>query len=553
MYHENEFRNLAEQIRNENITKYFKIYDEIKNKDKAEIVFVGEFSNGKSSVLNALLALNVLPTGIGTITSKITHLQKDTINKVEYCQDTMLFEMNNAVNEINSFVANVDKKGTQDDHLYISMQDLAFNDWAIIDTPGINDKNRERELITYTYAPRADAMVFVLDAGRGFTKFEADFFADLSDTAKEKLFVVINKIDAYEELTKDDIQKMLTQQGISSEKAFIVSAKQAIEAIKTKDADLYEKSKIDVFKQALIAYVNTTESRLTVKNRKAKLMERIFDLAKTEAESKLLGFAMDEQKICEEINLLSATLEQEKNEQERLTKELSDKIKHFQDKMDKSLAGLKKKLENEFFSLNFTEQKKEYIKSGKLKETVQTFERELSEILSELELKFPNLVIESMIIEMVKKLADLTLYLKGVLEVPMVNDFINSLKHNTFGPLLKGTSEIIKKLGVVISQALSSAAEQLEPYFLALDNQVKSFINDAEASVSNGFNKYKEAQEMQINAKVEEIEAAISGYQKAYKDMTVQQKSISESINETKQYTDSLVIAYNKEVSNDYK
>ena len=255
----------AEKFGNQDAVKYAALYEAISQKEKAEIVLVGEFSNGKSTLLNALIGKDMLPTGIGATTSKITYLQKGEANKILCSTGETYFKDKDAKSIIyNSFST------CQENEISIHFKNFVFNDFKIVDTPGINDTDKDREFITYEYAPKADAMVFVLDASRGFTRFEKEFFEGLSDTSKDKIFIVFNKIDAYDNFSKEDMLRLLSQGKIEGLKGFAVSAKNGINGVLQNSDTLIEQSGIPDFKASLIEYVNSRKSRQTVKNRKKK-------------------------------------------------------------------------------------------------------------------------------------------------------------------------------------------------------------------------------------------------------------------------------------------
>jgi GTP-binding protein EngB required for normal cell division len=531
-----EFIDFIKQFQNPNVEKYISIIEDIANKEKAEIVFVGEFANGKSSVLNALIGSEVLPTGIGPITSKITFIEKGNDNTA-FCDNDSekTFDINNANSEIEKIAkAYDDEKGNEDSDLHIKLRDFPFDDYVIVDTPGINDKNIERELITYEYAPRAEAMVFILDAGRGFTKYEADFFQDLSDLEKEKIFVVINKIDAYEELSDNDIQTMLDAQGISKSKAFVVSAKWALKAIKTNDEELLLKSNINQFKNALIEYVNGTDSRASVNNRRKKIIERIYELSKLEIDYRLQGLELDAQKIAARLEELSVELTKANGEQEFKRKDLEDKIKNTEAAITVSIQSLKKELKESYFSLTFTEQKKDFVNSGKLASIFENFRNDLSKNFEEFNIDLPNFDTKSLIADTFKKLGDAVGVLSAILNGPLVKILTDRLSTiPKIGPLLKAGTVFIEKLGITIAAGLKNVGEAIEPYLINLDNQINSAIENTEGAITEGFDKFKTTAEMQLNKTVEEIEAKISGYEMAKKQFDGEQQNIDAKIAET--------------------
>lgn len=128
-------------------------YEEFEKKIKAvrenlenlfSIVFIGEFSTGKSTIINALLGNNILPTGITPTTDKITILRYGSV-KEEY-----------------------EENGNH----YISIPEERLKGVFIVDTPGTNVTLEQHEQITHRFIPKADIVFFVIGAERAVTGSE---------------------------------------------------------------------------------------------------------------------------------------------------------------------------------------------------------------------------------------------------------------------------------------------------------------------------------------------------------------------------------------------
>src|SRR4029077_4439005 len=66
----------------------------------------------------------------------------------------------------------------------------------LVDTPGVNDLSNQRADITYSYIPRADAVLFLLDAGQILKESERVFLNDkLLKASRDKIVFVITKWD----------------------------------------------------------------------------------------------------------------------------------------------------------------------------------------------------------------------------------------------------------------------------------------------------------------------------------------------------------------------
>ena len=74
--------------------------------------------------------------------------------------------------------------------------DLLKNHVVLVDTPGVNDLNEQRAEVTYGYVPRADAVVFLLDASQALKDSEREFLRSrVLESARDRLIFVLGKID----------------------------------------------------------------------------------------------------------------------------------------------------------------------------------------------------------------------------------------------------------------------------------------------------------------------------------------------------------------------
>jgi small GTP-binding protein len=164
--------------------------------ERFHLVVLGEFNHGKSTFVNALLGQDVLPTGITPTTASINHVvhaQNPTARVVlssgesKYLEPMQLKEWVTVAGGHASEVAYVELG-------YPS--ELLINNVVLVDTPGVNDLNEQRAEVTYGYVPRADAVVFLLDAGQALKDSEREFLRSrVLESARDRLIFVLGKMD----------------------------------------------------------------------------------------------------------------------------------------------------------------------------------------------------------------------------------------------------------------------------------------------------------------------------------------------------------------------
>jgi small GTP-binding protein len=167
--------------------------------DRFHLVVVGEFNHGKTTFVNALLGENVLPVGVTPTTAAIHHIRwavrpEATVVTTGGERRIMPFE------EARRFAvgggASSEEAGSVD-YLEIGYPaPLLEERILLVDTPGVNDLSLQRSDITYSYVPRADAVLFLLDAGQILKESERVFLHDkLLKASRDKIVFVITKWD----------------------------------------------------------------------------------------------------------------------------------------------------------------------------------------------------------------------------------------------------------------------------------------------------------------------------------------------------------------------
>lgn len=172
------------------------------------VVVLGEFNHGKSTVVNALLGEAILPTGITPTTSVITHLTHDDEPTVTVQPTGGEDSFETDYDEIEELVTEEEAEaGDEPEYVEIGYpNDLLDDGLVLVDTPGVNDISRQKVEITYGYVPRADVILYVLDATQILKKSEIAFIEEkLLEANRDRIIFVLGKIDA---LDDDDAREV---------------------------------------------------------------------------------------------------------------------------------------------------------------------------------------------------------------------------------------------------------------------------------------------------------------------------------------------------------
>ncbi|BDG61568.1 dynamin family protein [Caldinitratiruptor microaerophilus] len=212
------------------------------------LVVLGQFKRGKSTLVNALVGEPLLPTAVVPLTSAVTILRSGPKPEM-----TVHFLDGRQV-----------PAPVQDLPLYVTEREnprnvrgvgaveirhpspLLAEGVRLVDTPGVGSVYEHNTRTTLQFLPDADAAIFVLSVEPPLTAAEREFLDEARQYAGKFLFV-LNKIDALSPaetaeslaFTRSVLEEATRQDSV---RLFALSARQALEARMAGDADGLERS-----------------------------------------------------------------------------------------------------------------------------------------------------------------------------------------------------------------------------------------------------------------------------------------------------------------------
>ena len=215
--------------------------------EKMRLLIVGEFSRGKSTLINAILGHPVLPSKANPATAVINTIQGGAeprlriIDQSGQCTDIALPE--EKVNKfLDQYVTTTNEQAGKIKQVSITWPGRLENwDFEIVDTPGVNDLDEAREELTFNYLAEADACVLILDSQQPLSQSEISFlqYKVLSKDINRLLFV-INRMDEVTPAPDDATNLRLfnyvrgllneTMTSLPSPEIYLVSSKEALRA-----------------------------------------------------------------------------------------------------------------------------------------------------------------------------------------------------------------------------------------------------------------------------------------------------------------------------------
>lgn len=254
------------------------------------LAVVGEFSSGKSFLLNALLGkvtleerngarriTGLLATDINPSTATITELaySDEEIAVAHYADGR---EERVPIGRLSRFVAvgeeaklhdaTTDAKGAPT--LVRVGVDSAFlrNGFIVADTPGLASINPAHRRATLSYLPGADAVLYLIDTQQPFTDGDASFLGIVRRYI-ESIFIVQTKIDLWRmseggrEAWQNASQRIIAQAAIHAPgtPVFPLSAREYAEGRLSDNDELIAQSRFGEFLSALDASLVATTGR----------------------------------------------------------------------------------------------------------------------------------------------------------------------------------------------------------------------------------------------------------------------------------------------------
>ena len=193
--------------------------------NKTSIAFAGEFSAGKTSIVNKILSMNnsgnalQLPVSTKATTAVPTYISSGIGDSYRFytpdnqlkCLDRSAFEMvsKEVLDEL-SGISNLIK------YFVMTCKNLPFKNMSILDTPGFASNDKEDSLRTIEVINECDALFWVVDANTGTVNKTS--LETIRKHLKKPLYVIINKTDTK---SPDELPKLEKQIKADFEKSKI--------------------------------------------------------------------------------------------------------------------------------------------------------------------------------------------------------------------------------------------------------------------------------------------------------------------------------------------
>lgn len=257
--------------------------EELRQKLSSEDVYLatlGLFKRGKSTLINALLQSDVLPSGVVPVTSVITKVRYAEVESATiFFGDGQVKEV--PLSELSAFVTEKGNPGNvrrvREACVSVRSPFLRENDVTIIDTPGVGSTYLEGTEATYRFLESVDASLFVLAVDPPISKEEVELLTAATKYAKKTVFVLNKKDYVAPDILQEalDFCRQVIQSSLALEDVKVqpVSAKLALEGYLSGDRAKTAQSGITELKSTLRDVLGQERQDILVASVSSKSLE----------------------------------------------------------------------------------------------------------------------------------------------------------------------------------------------------------------------------------------------------------------------------------------
>ncbi|MFB3776687.1 MAG: dynamin family protein [Bryobacteraceae bacterium] len=239
--------------------------------DQFNLAVVGQFNRGKSSLMNAVIGMDRLPTGVLPLTSVVTTVRYGDRERVLVRTRGASLPYEIPLAELQDHVTERGNPGNRRQVVLAEVQlpaEVLRLGFRFIDTPGVGSAIAANTATTQRFLPEADAVVFVTSFEAAMNEGELAFLGTVARHA-HKIFLVVNKRDLVSEeeceTVLESVRKTISLQlGEAAPRMFAVSAREALQAKLAGDREMLTHSGFPEFESALTHFLTAEKAHVSL-------------------------------------------------------------------------------------------------------------------------------------------------------------------------------------------------------------------------------------------------------------------------------------------------
>ncbi len=313
------------------------------------LVVVGQFKRGKTCLINALMGVDLLPTGVVPLTSIVTVLTYgETVHIRVSFQDGTITTID--PEDLGQYVTEPGnpKNIKEVKEVLVSYPSPYLKDGVrLVDTPGVGSVYIHNTDVAYQYLPNCDAALFLLSVEQPVSKAELDFLKDVQQYS-DKIFFLLNKIDY---VTDREIQESIAfarstikEAAGFAVKVYPISAKLALAGNLEGSEELRERSKLPAFAEVLNTFLIEEKGSILLRSVVNNLL-RVLSQARLQLELEWQSLICPVDELQQKLQALELKKEEVLMEERNFDILLDGEIKRLiRVRLDEDLEAFKKEL-----------------------------------------------------------------------------------------------------------------------------------------------------------------------------------------------------------------
>jgi GTP-binding protein EngB required for normal cell division len=258
--------------------------------DRFNLAVLGQFKRGKSSLMNAVIGRDLLPTGVLPLTSAITVLRFGPQERLVIYREGSRFTEEAPAWRLAEYVTEKGNPGNRMKikaaHLELPLE-LLRRGLEFVDTPGVGSAIEANTATTYGFLPQCDAVVLVTSVETPLTKAELEFVARIREHVR-KVFFVLNKMDLLAGAERDEVLRFVSDTlrahtGEQAIRLFPLSSRLGLAAKMAGDLDAYAASGLKAFEEALAEFLSSERAATSLGSVLDKALRLLTDAAPKDA------------------------------------------------------------------------------------------------------------------------------------------------------------------------------------------------------------------------------------------------------------------------------
>lgn len=202
---------------------------QIRVEEPMKVAITGQFSSGKSTFLNALLAKNILPTGITPVTSKVNYIRYGDAFRIR----VRYLDGRDEYHDISTIGAFTDQREKVEEIAYLTLYaplDI-LKDVVFVDTPGLNSQAASDTQTTQNVLKEVDGIIWLSLIDNAGKMSELKVLEEYLGEYQNKSLCVLNQKDKFTQEQIDETTRYVRSAfGEFFSDVIPISARQALES-----------------------------------------------------------------------------------------------------------------------------------------------------------------------------------------------------------------------------------------------------------------------------------------------------------------------------------